>query len=71
MEHLANEHDFICEERWIRCCGHIFNLVGQAALFGHSQQLLSDQLEAEEDLEQAHTLWRRRGPIGKLHNVIY
>jgi hypothetical protein len=29
MDELAKEHSFASEERWIRCCGHIFNLVGK------------------------------------------
>jgi hypothetical protein len=71
MKELAKEHGFGCNERWIRCCGHIFNLVGQAALFGHDEQVFSDDVEQLELEEQRLMLWRRKGPIGKLHNVIF
>ena len=71
MKQLANEHGFICEERWIRCCGHILNLVGQAALFGYDEQVFSDDINQMELEEQQLAVWRRKGPIGKLHNVIH
>lgn len=71
MDALAKEWCFSRDERWIRCCGHIFNLVGQAALFGNDHQVFSNDVTAIELEEQQLTLWRRRGPIGKLHNVIH
>ena len=43
MNALASEYRFDCKERWIRCAGHIFNLVGQAALLG-----LDDEAFAKE-----------------------
>lgn len=70
MDQLANACGFDRNQRWIRCCGHIFNLVGQAALFGHSEQLFANDVEGVTEVEQELTLWRRRGPIGRLHNVI-
>ena len=71
MDQLAKEHSFNRDERWIRCCGHIFNLVGQAALFGHNEEVFSTNIDQMELEEQQLILWRRRGPIGKLHNVIH
>ncbi len=71
MDELAKEWSCDHNERWIRCCGHIFNLVGQSALFGRTQQLFSDEIEHMELEEQQLTLWRRKGPIGKLHNVVH
>lgn len=60
-------------ERRMRCYGHILNLVGRAFLYGEagesfeqeSQRLLDADL-IEDDLRH----WRRRGPIGKLRNVV-
>lgn len=71
MGYIASEHGFERDSRWVRCSGHIFNLVGQAALFGLNNEAFSAAVEDEtiEDLE--HRLWRRKGPIGKLHNIIY
>lgn len=45
---LASEFSFVRDERWVRCCGHIFNLVGQAALLGHDDEVFSNDLEQME-----------------------
>ncbi|KAK8120231.1 hypothetical protein PG999_004351 [Apiospora kogelbergensis] len=44
------------EERRIRCYGHILNLVGPIEQFGHLDDILR--------------FWRRKGPVGKLHNIV-
>ncbi|KAK4074631.1 hypothetical protein Purlil1_12926 [Purpureocillium lilacinum] len=59
--------------RRMRCYGHILNLVARAFLYGEDfeafeaesqvNSLLSRQ---EEDLRH----WRKKGPVGKLHNVV-
>ena len=71
LDYLANEYRFKRDKRWVRCSGHIFNLVGQAALFGKDSKAFFDALEITtvEDLELA--IWRRKGPTGKLHNIVY
>jgi hypothetical protein len=71
LDYIASKHGFERSERWVRCCGHIFNLVGQAALFGKSSEAFAEIIESAsiEDLELQQ--WRRKGPIGKLHNVVY
>ncbi len=71
LQQLAKEYHFEPEERWIRCSGHIFNLVGQAALLGSSSAALPQAVEdcITEESELRH--WRLRGPIGKLHNLVY
>lgn len=63
--------------RRVRCFGHILNLAAKALLEGKNPGLLRSfepgsqaRLEAEEErdlLEQ----WRKRGPIGKLHNIVH
>ena len=51
------------EESRLRCIGHVINLVVKAFLYGY---------EVEEDalLEASSSIWRKRGPYGKLRNVI-
>ncbi|KAK5994684.1 Putative AC9 transposase-like protein [Cladobotryum mycophilum] len=60
-------------ERRIRCYGHILNLVARAYLYGQNSEsfeqesqlhILADHLD--DDLEH----WRKKGPIGKLHNIV-
>jgi hypothetical protein len=61
------------KHRRVRCYGHILNLAAKAFLFGQDADAI--ELEsydagstgrASEELE----LWRRKGPVGKLHNII-
>ena len=56
-----------------RCFGHILNLGAKAFLFGDhpdSFELAADQLELLDDQEDALNHWRRKGPVGKLHNIV-
>jgi hypothetical protein len=71
MDYLALEHGFERDKRWVRCSGHIFNLVGQAALFGLNNEAFAAEVANETIEEHELRLWRRKGPIGKLHNNIY
>ena len=71
IDALASEYRFNSQERWIRCAGHVFNLVGQAALLGSDSDAFAEEISAI-DLEEMELIqWRRKGPIGKLHNVVH
>ncbi|TKA79670.1 hypothetical protein B0A49_04709 [Cryomyces minteri] len=69
---LAAEFDFNPEHRRIRCSGHIINLVARAILFGNDVDALEEDLSNQDNLLEdiQMQLWRKRGPLGKLHNVI-
>jgi hypothetical protein len=71
LDYIASEHGFERDSRWVRCSGHIFNLVGQAALFGINNEAFATVIEdvTMEELELRQ--WRAKGPIGKLHNIVY
>ena len=59
--------------RRLRCIGHIVNLAAQAFLYGNDPDAFFSGImsaTAVRSEQQAVDLWRRRGPIGKLHNVI-
>ena len=43
LDYIAKEHGFERDSRWVRCSGHIFNLVGQAALFGNDSEVFAEQ----------------------------
>ncbi|EAQ90335.1 hypothetical protein CHGG_02270 [Chaetomium globosum CBS 148.51] len=49
----------------IRCFGHILNLVARALLYPKEAQLPEDI--DEDDFDS----WRRSGPIGRLHNLVF
>ncbi|KAK2926842.1 Ribonuclease H-like superfamily [Fusarium oxysporum f. sp. vasinfectum] len=60
-------------ERRIRCVGHILNLSAKAFLEGDSSDIFDSHI-AEKDQKKERELlreWRKRGPIEKLHNLVY
>jgi hypothetical protein len=59
--------------RRMRCYGHILNLVARAFLYGEDFEAFEAESQVfdllgrhEEDLRH----WRKKGPVGKLHNVV-
>ena len=64
---------FDIRHRRMRCYGHILNLVAKAFLFrtiANAFVMDADRLEQLEDQGEALRHWRRRGPVGKLHNIV-
>jgi len=60
-------------KRWIRCFAHSLNLISQAFLFGQDPEefiIKTDGAELTGHLEELDRLWRTRGLIGKLSNII-
>lgn len=60
-------------KRWIRCFAHSLNLISQAFLFGQNPEdflMKTDGAELTGDLESLNELWRTRGFIGKLANIV-
>lgn len=56
--------------RRLRCAGHILNLVAREILFGKDPDALQGKIQqAKEELKELE-LWRKKGPIGKLHNIV-
>jgi hypothetical protein len=69
MQTLGKELGFDPKLRRVRCFGHIINLVVKAILFGHNADAFEQEHEQNTQLMQAEfDLWRKRGPVGKLHN---
>jgi hypothetical protein len=59
--------------RRLRCLGHVINLAAKAFLYGTNFDTFEkDADHAREHSEQLNelNLWRKRGPVGKLHNVV-
>ena len=71
MRAIGNTYNFDGPSRRGRCFGHILNLSAKALLFGKDSEAFEEQLSGAEALSQAEwDLWRRRGPVGKLHNIV-
>ena len=61
------------KERRLRCIGHIINLIAKAFLFGADAkhyEVDDNFLSESEDIEKSLNLWRRLGPVGKVHNLV-
>jgi hypothetical protein len=59
--------------RRLRCLGHVINLSAKAFLFGTEYDAFEKDIEStkeKSELLQELKLWRRRGPVGRLHNII-
>lgn len=60
-------------ERRLRCFGHVINLVVKAFLWGTDSEAFEAEILSHQELQrEAEELetWRRKGPLGKLHNII-
>ena len=62
----ALDIDNTVEHRRLRCLGHIINLAAKSFFFGaNSVEKEIDRAQLEEQVERS-----KRGPVGKLHNVV-
>ena len=61
-----------------RCLGHIINLAAKAFLFGKDSEAFEAIAELVDDstpmdspiMREAQAAWHKKGPVGKLHNVV-
>lgn len=59
--------------RRLRCLGHVINLSAKAFLYGKHFEAFETNIEnirEHSELLKELRVWRQRGPVGKLHNVI-
>lgn len=54
----------------MRCAGHVLNLVAKAILFGSDVDAFESDLHDLSSEEHELSKWRKKGPTGKLHNVV-
>jgi hypothetical protein len=67
---IADDIGFDASSRHVLCKGRIINLVAHKVLFGSTVEAFEHELSdiTAEVVELA--TWRRKGPIGKFHNII-
>jgi hypothetical protein len=71
MEIIGGELGFVGARRRGRCFGHTLNLSAKAVLFGHDVDAFERRISGTEPLTEAeHLIWRKKGPAGKLHNLV-
>ena len=64
--------------RRARCLGHIINLAAKAFLFGSDTEAFDEIVEQVTDdtpfdskaMRDAQAAWRRKGAVGKFHNIV-
>lgn len=65
---------YLEKKHWhLQCMGHIINLVAQAPLLGNISTVIDVKINFAHALKKEQKkldIWRRRGPIGKLHNIV-
>ena len=71
LEDLGIEFGFNKQHRRLRCCRHIINLVARSILFGTDADAFEEECQANKEIQDEMTLWRSKGPIGKLHNIVH
>jgi hypothetical protein len=75
IQELADHLNGVFEpsKRRLRCFGHITNLVVKALLFGKDAEAFEKDtaysMEINDDLKLLKA-WRKRGPVGKIHNIV-
>ncbi|KAG9516583.1 MAG: Uncharacterized protein AUREO_060260 [Aureobasidium pullulans] len=76
MEELAIRLEFSYDERRLRCAGHIINLIAEVMLRGQDKKAVEPEDDSSVDADadavalKVLQMFRKRGPPGKLHNVI-
>ncbi|KAF6513037.1 hypothetical protein HZS61_007977 [Fusarium oxysporum f. sp. conglutinans] len=72
MEEIAEALGFDPKKRRVRCFGNVLNLVVKALLFGYKAEAFEAEIDGESSSGAAqHEIWRKKGPIGKLHNLVH
>jgi hypothetical protein len=70
--HRLNIDDSV-EYRRLRYLGHIINLGAKTFLFGQNPDAFVKEVIVADDIDdelKALKIWKAKGPIGKLHNVV-
>ena len=69
LDELAKHLDFDPEQRRLRCMGHIINLIAESYIFGQDASTWEKNFTKSGPGER-RKLWRQRGELGKLHNLV-
>lgn len=68
---LQKAIEFDPQKKGLRCAGHIINLAVYAFLCGKDPASFERQMREEPTIVARLNLWRKRGSLGKLHNLIF
>ena len=71
--HATNGIELKGSQRYVRCYGHILNLVVKVFLYGKKSAYLASNTDERRTIEKENRdldRWRKVGPLGKLRNII-
>jgi hypothetical protein len=71
LDELGFKFDFSKKRHWLQCCGHIINLVARSIFFETNADAFEEDCGANKEVQDEIRLWRVKGPIGKLHNIVH
>ncbi|TXB96908.1 hypothetical protein FocTR4_00012271 [Fusarium oxysporum f. sp. cubense] len=72
MEEIVEVLGFDSKKRRVRCFGHVPNLVVKVLLFSYKTKAFEADIDGESSSGAAqHEIWRKKGSIGKLHNLVH
>ena len=66
---LAKTIGFDPKAKRLRYMGHVLNLIAEAYLYGQDASDFEKQFK-EQGLSGRRKMWRDRGELGKLHNLV-
>ena len=66
---LSKSMGFDPKAKRLRCMGHVLNLIAEAYLYGQDASNFEKQFK-EQGLTGRRKMWRDRGELGKLHNLV-
>src|SRR5579871_5529360 len=69
LKELAQRFNFDATQRRLRCAGHILNLAARQIIHGKNPEAFEQEAENPKHLVDELNLWRKKGPIGKIHNI--
>jgi hypothetical protein len=70
VEALGRMFGFNPSKRRLRCTAHIVNLVATQIMYGKDLRAFETEGDAPRALQDDLELWRRKGALGKLRNII-
>jgi hypothetical protein len=71
IEAIGGKLGFLGHSRCCQYIGYTINLAAKALLFGHNANAFEELLSSKRTLtKDEYTLWRDKGPVGKLHNIV-
>lgn len=69
LQELGKQMEFDPIQKRLRCMGHILNLIAEAYLFGQDESSWKENF-TKAGAKERRELWRQRGELGKLHNLV-